>query len=115
MIGAGTIPGAAQWWDGFTIAKNVSDEDAAASFQAMVHAISPEMMAANADKATWLIAGFKPGKAASGVIANAQAGARAYPMQPYMGLLHTALSADLADFIAGKEEADQALADVKAA
>jgi multiple sugar transport system substrate-binding protein len=36
-------------------------------------------------------------------------------MQPYMGLLHTALSAELADFIAGKEDADQALADVKAA
>ena len=50
-----------------------------------------------------------------GVIANANGGARAYPMQPYMGLLHTALSAELADFIAGKEEADQALADVKAA
>jgi multiple sugar transport system substrate-binding protein len=114
-LAGGTVPTAALWWDGFTIAKNISDEDAAASFQAMVHAISPDMMKANADKATWLIAGFEPGKAASGVIANASGGARAYPMQPYMGLLHTALSAELADFIAGKEEADQALADVKAA
>lgn len=114
-INGGTTPAAALWWDGFTIAKNVSDEDAAASFQAMVKGISPETVAANPDKATWLVAGFEPGPTAVGVIGNAQGGARAYPMQPYMGLLHTALSAELADFIAGKEDADQALADVKAA
>jgi len=114
-IGGGTIPGAALWWDGFTIAKNISDDDAAASFQAMVKGISPETVAANPTAATWLVAGFEPGATAVGVIGNAKGGARAYPMQPYMGLLHTALSAELADFIAGKEDADQALADVKAA
>ena len=114
-IGGGTIPAAALWWDGFTIAKNISDEDAAASFQAMVHGISPETVAANPDAATWLVAGFTPGPTAVGVIGNATAGARPYPMQPYMGLLHTALSTELADFIAGKEDATQAMADVKAA
>lgn len=114
-IGDGTIPAAALWWDGFTIATNISDEDAAASFQAMVHGTSPEVVAANSDAATWLVEGYEPGPAAVGVIANANAGARAYPMQPYMGLLHSALSSELADFIAGNEDADQALADVKAA
>lgn len=114
-IGDGTIPAAALWWDGFTIAANISEEDAAASFQAMVHGISPEVVAANSNAATWLVEGYQPGPAAVGVIANANAGARAYPMQPYMGLLHTALSSELADFIAGNEDADQALADVKAA
>ena len=114
-IGAGTVPAAALWWDGFTIAANISDEDAAASFQAMVAGISPDVIAANPDAATWLVDGFSPGVAQSGVIANANGGARAYPMQPYMGLLHTALSTELADFIAGTEDADQALADVKAA
>jgi multiple sugar transport system substrate-binding protein len=114
-IGGGTIPAAALWWDGFTIAANASDDDAAASFQAMVHGISPEVIAANPNAATWLVAGFTPGAAQAGVIANANGGARAYPMLPYMGLLHTALSTELADFIAGNEDADQALADVKAA
>lgn len=114
-IGGGTTPAAALWWDGFTIATNISDEDAAASFQAMVHGISPETVAANSAVATWLVAGYTPGPTAIGVIGNANGGARAYPMQPYMGLLHTALSSELADFIAGKEEADQALTDVKAA
>ena len=114
-IGGGTIPAVALWWDGFTIAKNISDDDAAASFQAMVHGISPEMVAANAAVATWLVASYQPGPSAIGVIATANAGARAYPMQPYMGLLHTALSAELAEFMAGTEDAAQALTDVKAA
>jgi len=114
-IGGNTIPAAALWWDGFSIAQNITDEDAAASFQAMVHGISPEVVAANSDAATWLVEGYTPGPAAAGVIANVQAGARPYPMLPYMGLLHTALSTELADFIAGNEDADQALADVKAA
>ena len=114
-IGGGTIPAAALWWDGFTIAKNISDEDAEASFRAMVHGISPEVVAKNAAVATWLVKGYTPGPAAVGVIATANGGARAYPMQPYMGLLHTALSTELAEFIAGKEDATQALADVKAA
>ena len=34
-INGGTIPSAALWWDGFTIAKNISDEDAEASFRAL--------------------------------------------------------------------------------
>jgi len=114
-IAGGSTPAVALWWDGFTIAKNISDEDAAASFQAMVHGISPEMVAANPTVATWLVAGYEPGPAAVGVIATANAGARAYPMQPYMGLLHTALSVELAEFMAGSEDAAQALADVKAA
>ncbi len=114
-IGEGTIPAAALWWDGFTVATNISDEDAAASFQAMVHGISPEVIAANPTAATWLVEGFEPGPAQVGVIANVQGGARAYPMLPQMGLLHTALSTELADFIAGNEDAEQALADVKAA
>ena len=85
------------------------------SFQAMMHAISPEVIAANPEAATWLVAGYTPGPAAIGVIGNATGGARAYPMTPYMGLLHTALSTELADFIAGKEDAAKALADVEAA
>jgi multiple sugar transport system substrate-binding protein len=114
-IGGGTIPAVALWWDGFTIAKNISDEDAAASFRAMVHGISPTVVEANNDVATWLAPGFTPGPAAVGVIATANGGARAYPMQPYMGILHTALSTELAEFMQGQEDASQALADVKAA
>ena len=47
----------------------------------------------NPGVAPWLIKGFQPGPAAVGVIATATGGAKAYPMLPYMGLLHTALRA----------------------
>lgn len=114
-INGGTIPAAALWWDGFTIAKNISPEDAAASFQVMMHAISTDVIAAHPEAATWLVSGVTLGPAAAGVLDNANGGARAYPMTPYMGLLHTALSTELADFVAGKEDAAKALADVDAA
>ena len=114
-IGGGTIPAAALWWDGFTIAKNISDEEAAASFQAMMHAIRPEMATQNPDAAVWLIDGYQPGPAAVGVVANAQGGARPYPMVPWMGVLHEVLGTELADFLQGKEDADKALQDVTAA
>ena len=81
----------------------------------MVHGISPAVVAANPEAATWLVKGYTPGPAAVGVIENANGGARAYPMQPYMGLLHTALSTELADYVTGTEDAAKALADVEAA
>ncbi len=115
MIGDGTIPAAALWWDGFTIAANISDEDAEASFRALMVGISPEMMAENMEAAVWLIEGYQPTPAAAGVVASLQGGARPYPMQPYMGLLHNALGENLAEFLQGTESAEQALADVTAA
>ena len=36
-------------------------------------------------------------------------------MLPFMGLMHTALGNELADFMQGNESAEQALADVEAA
>ncbi len=44
-VGGGDIPAATLWWDGFVIAQNISDEDAEASFRAMMHAIRPEVAA----------------------------------------------------------------------
>lgn len=114
-IGDNSIPSAALWWDGFTIAKNISEEDAEASFQAMMKGVSTEMMEANRDAAVWLIKGYEPTKAAEGVIANLKGGARPYPMLPYMGLLHTAVGDNLTDYLQGSESAEQALADVTAA
>ena len=114
-IGGGSIPGAALWWDGFTIAKNISDEDAEASFRAMMNGVSADMMAENNDAAVWLIDGYEASKAASGVIANVNGGARPYPMEPYMGLLHTALGDNLVEYLQGSESAEQAMADITTA
>jgi ABC-type glycerol-3-phosphate transport system substrate-binding protein len=114
--GGGSTPATTLWWDGWTVAKNISDEEAEATFIAMTHAIRPEMLnEETSSQAVWLIDGYEPTEAAVGVFAAAQAGSTPYPMVPYQSLLHTALGAELSDFMQGKESAEQALADVEAA
>lgn len=114
-VGDKDIPAAALWWDGFTIARNISDEDAEASFRAMVHGARPDVANENPAAATWLTKDFSPPASAQGVMATANGGARPYPMSPYMGLMHAALGSELTDFMQGKESAEQALADTEAA
>ncbi len=116
-VGGGASPASSLWWDGFTIATNVSDQDAEASFIAMVNGISDDMVMEgdNNDKAVWLMDAYKPGPAAEGISATASAGAEPYPMLPYMGLLHAAFSAELPDFLQGNESAEQTLTDIEAA
>ena len=111
----GGVPGATLWWDGFTVASNVSDEEAEATFAALASAMNAEMVAANNDDAVWLLDGFTPGPAAAGVAATAQGGAKPYPMIPQIGLMPNALGSELADFLKGDESAEKALADVEAA
>ncbi|QYK42678.1 MAG: extracellular solute-binding protein [Paracoccaceae bacterium] len=108
MVGGGSIPATTLWWDGFTIAKNISDEDAEASFRAMMNGIAPQV-------AVWLISGYQPTPAAVGVFETIENKARPFPMLAYMGLLHTALGDNLAEFMQGQESAEQALADATAA
>ncbi len=114
-VAGGETPASTLWWDGFTIAKNISDEDAEATFVALMNGLSEERIAANNDVAVWLAPGYTPGRTAEGVFATASAGARPYPMIPFMGLMHTALGDELSDFLQGNESAEQALADVEAA
>jgi len=111
----GGIPGATLWWDGFTIASNISDAEAEATFAALVSSLTKEMVQANNDAAVWLLDGFEAGPAAAGVDQTARGGAKAYPMFPQMGLMHNVLGAELADFLTGAESAEQALTDVEAA
>ena len=117
MVGGGNIPASTLWWDGWTVAKNVSDAEAEATFIAMMNGIDPSILKDEdiRKQAVWLIDGYAPTDAARGVFAAAQANTIPYPMLPYMGLLHTALGAELSDFMQGKESAEQALADVEAA
>ncbi|MDP7149550.1 MAG: extracellular solute-binding protein [Paracoccaceae bacterium] len=113
--GGGSIPAATLWWDGITIAKNIPDADAEASFAALVSGLNADLMVENNDKAIWLIDGFQPGPAAAGVSATAAGGAKPYPMIPYINFMHNALGSELVDFYKGTESAEDALADVEAA
>lgn len=116
-VGGGNVPASTLWWDGWTVAKNVSNAEAEATFIAMMNGIDPSILKDEdiRKQAVWLIDGYAPTDAARGVFAAAQANTIPYPMLPYMGLLHTALGAELSDFMQGKESAEQALADVESA
>lgn len=111
----GDTPATTLWWDGFSIAANTSDEDAEASFVALMNGITADTANANADDAVWLIEGYKPGEKAVGVAATAQAGAKPYPMLPYIGALHTAAGNEIVEYLQGSEDAETALADMEAA
>ncbi|MEM9394602.1 MAG: extracellular solute-binding protein [Pseudomonadota bacterium] len=116
-VGGGDTPASTLWWDGWTVAKNISDEEAESTFKAMMNGIDPSILE-NPDvptQAVWLVEGYEPTPAAIGVFEAATSGTIPYPMLPYMGLMHTALGNELADFMQGKETAEKALADVEAA
>ncbi len=113
--GGGSTPAATLWWDGVTVAKNIPDEDAEATFAALVSGLTSDLMEEHNDKAIWLIEGFQAGPAAAGVSATAAAGAKPYPMIPFINLMHNALGSELVDFYKGDESAEDALADVEAA
>ena len=115
-VGGNDVPASTLWWDGWTIAKNASDADAAATFQALAHATSPELLNDKTmGEAVWLIEGYEPAEVNEGVLAATEMGTKPYPMLPYQGLLHTALGDNIADFLQGNESAEQALADIEAA
>jgi trehalose/maltose transport system substrate-binding protein len=115
-VGGGSTPATTLWWDGWTVSKNVSDAEAEATFIALTHAIRPDMLnEETSPQAVWLIEGYEPTEAATGVFAAANSGSVPYPMLPFQGLLHTALGAEISDFMQGKESAEQALADTEAA
>ena len=116
-VGGGKIPAATLWWDGFSIAKNIPDEDAEASFKAMLHGSSAKMANTNGEKAVWIIKGFKAKskdkKFTAGNMANFKSGTKPYPMLPYMGLLHNTIGSEIVTFFQGKESARKALRDTE--
>ncbi len=114
-VGKSGVPATTLWWDGWTVGKNVSDEDATATFLAMKHGISPGLLNEETmGQAVWIIDGYEPAPVNEGVFKTIQSGAKPYPMLPHHGLLHTALGNNIADFLQGKESAKQTLKDIEA-
>ena len=115
-VGDSGTPATTLWWDGWTVAKNISDEDAAATFIAMANGVSPAILNDETmGQAVWLMDGYTPAPVNEGVLASVAAGSTPYPMRPFQGLLHTALGDNIADFLQGNESAEQTLADIEAA
>ena len=114
-VGGGKTPASTLFWDGWTVAKKISDAEAEATFVAMTNAIKPSILD-NEDvrkQAVWLIEGYKPTDAARGVFAAAKMNTTPYPMLPYAGLMHSAIGKEIADFMQGKESAKKTLSDIE--
>ena len=114
-VAGGSDAASTLWWDGWTVAKNISDADAEATFLAMKNGISPSILNDKTmGEAVWMIDGYTPADVNAGVFDAIAKGTEPYPMLPYHGLLHTALGNNIADFLTGKESAEQTLSDIEA-
>ena len=111
---SGALPASTLWWDGIVLAKNMTDQQADEAFQLLMEGIDREMVTSNNDAAVWLINGYKAGPMAMGAAETAENGALPYPNGVEMGLMHTALGNNVADFLTGIETADQTLMDIEA-
>ena len=114
-VGGGKIPASTLFWDGWTVAKKISDKEAESTFIAMTNVIRPSIMGNNdiRKQAVWLIDGYKPTEAAKGVFAAAKMNTTPYPMLPYAGLMHSAIGKEISDFMQGKETAKKTLSDIE--
>jgi multiple sugar transport system substrate-binding protein len=114
---AGGAPATTLWWDGITIAANITDAEAEAAFRVAMEGLDTEMVQANNDAAIWVIPGYVPSRLAVGAVATATASPApsAYPSTTAMGLMHAALGNELTGFFTGERTAEAALAATEAA
>ena len=109
----GGKPATTIWWDGITIAANITDEEAEAAFKVAMEGMDEEMVKANNDAAVWLVKGYVPGRLAAGAAASAEGGAPAYPASKANGMMHTALGNGVSAFLTGDKDAKTTLADIE--
>lgn len=109
---AGGIPASTFSWDGFAIAKNITDEEAEAAFRVALEGGDKEMVAANNDLAVWLIDGYVPGEMAQGAIDTISRGAMPTPSTTWRGLINDAIERNVVEFMTGRKTAEQTLADI---
>ena len=108
-------PASTLWWDGITVAKNISDEEAEAAFRVAMEGMDAEMANAHPNTAIWLIKGYEPGENAVGAVETAKNGALPYPASTEMGLMQTAIANNVADFLTGRSTAENTLAAIESA
>ena len=113
MAVKGNPPATTLWWDGFYLPKTM-DGDRDLAFQVMMAGLSEDVVKANNDVAIWLRSAYKPGRFSKGAAESAMGGAPSYPMKPQIPLVHAAVGNNIGDFMAGKESAQESLADAEA-
>ena len=110
----GGPPSSTFWWDGYVIPKNL-DGDPDLTFQVVMHGLAEDTVANHNDTTLWIRSNYVPTEYTTAITETVMAGAPPYPMNPQASLAHSALGENIADFIVGKETAEQSLADAAAA
>ena len=110
----GGLPSSLFWWDGYVIPRNL-DGDADVTFQVMMHAISANTVAENNDTTLWIRSNYQPTQYTQAITDTVMLGAEPYPMEPQAALAHAAIGDNIADFLVGRETAEQSLADAEGA
>ncbi len=108
----GGPPATTLWWDGYAMPTNM-DGDRDVAFQVLMNGLSEDVVKANNDEAIWLRSVYKPSRYSQGAFESAKGGAPAYPMDPQVTLVHSALGENIGDFMSGKESASESLADAE--
>ena len=102
-------PASTMWWDGITIAKNITDEEADNAFRVALEGLDEQMVKENTDAAIWLIKGYKPTRLSNGAIQNAVNGTPSYPLTANIGLIHSALGNNVSDYLTERKTAVETL------
>ncbi|GAA0834341.1 extracellular solute-binding protein [Marinomonas arenicola] len=106
-------PASTMWWDGITIAKNITDEQADNAFRVAMQGLNQDMVKKNMDDAIWLVKGYKPSRLSDGAIQNAINRTPSYPLNSKIGLMHSALGKDVSDYLTGQKTAEETLKEVE--
>ena len=106
-------PASTMWWDGITIAKNITDQEAENAFKVAMEGLDEDMVKANTGAGIWLIKGYKPTRLSEGAIQNAVSRTPSYPLTANIGLIHSALGKNISDFLTGQKSAEATLQSVE--
>ena len=109
----GGHPASTFWWDGYVIPKNL-DGDAESAFRVIMHATREEVVEANNEMTLWIRSNYEPTEYTGAIIETVNLMAPPYPMTPQAEIAHGAIGNNIGDFLAGKESAEQSLADAAA-
>ena len=110
----GGVPAVQYSWDGWAIAKNITDAEAEAAFRVAVEGAGADMVRKNNDVAVWLIDGFKPSAVAQGAIDTIENGAPSAPSTVWRGFIDGAISKNVPDYLLGKKSAVETLQKIEA-
>ncbi len=112
---SGGKPATTLWWDGLSIATNVTDAQADAAMQVIAGVMNERTISAHMNDVIWLLPGYKPTKLVQGAIDSLQSGAASYPSSVRMSMLHAAIGNTIAAYFLDKATAEQALAAAESA